>query len=128
MNRNFKLLFLLIPFFQLIQAQTIVSGGIFTPTTWTPEASPYLVTGDIVVFPDASLTIEAGTEIRFASDTKLELRAGDLFVNGTADAPIIFTLNNANPANAIKWKGMEHTEIAGDSNNIVLNHVIFEYA
>ncbi|MEM0994487.1 MAG: T9SS type A sorting domain-containing protein [Bacteroidota bacterium] len=128
MNKNFYLLFVWMLLHQLIFAQTRVGGGIFSAETWTVDASPYLVTADVVVFPDASLNIEAGTEIRFASDTKLELRGGNLFVNGTADAPIVFTLDSDNPADAIKWSGIEHTEIAGDSNAIVLEHGIFEYA
>lgn len=35
----------------LATAQTNVSGGIYTNTTWTKVNSPYVVTGDIVLFP-----------------------------------------------------------------------------
>ena len=44
-------------------AQTTVSGGIYTYTTWTLANSPYLMTNNIVVFPGVTLTIEPGVEV-----------------------------------------------------------------
>ncbi len=46
------------------KAQTIVNGGIYANTTWTLSNSPYLMTGNIVVFPGVVLTIEPGVEVR----------------------------------------------------------------
>lgn len=109
-------------------AQTQVSGGIFTSTTWTLANSPYQVTDDVVIFPDGSLTIEPGVEVRFASGTKLELRAGDLFVNGSEMNPITFTLDASTPSTAPKWVGIENTSLASEAIIVELNHVIFEYA
>lgn len=51
-------------FFQFVNAQTPVQGGIYTNTTWTLANSPYLMTGSVVVFPGVTLTIEPGVEIR----------------------------------------------------------------
>lgn len=46
-----------------LQAQTPVSGGIYQSTTWTRSNSPYIMTGPVVVFPGATLTIEPGVKI-----------------------------------------------------------------
>ncbi len=40
-----------------LYAQTNVSGGVFSNTTWTLSNSPYIVTGPVVVFPNVTLTI-----------------------------------------------------------------------
>ncbi len=45
------------------QAQTPVSGGIYQSTTWARSNSPYIMTGPVVVFPGATLTIEPGTKV-----------------------------------------------------------------
>lgn len=57
-----------------IQAQTEVSGGIYNDAVWTREKSPWLITGDIVVFPDKTLKVEPGVHIRFMGDYYLEIR------------------------------------------------------
>ncbi|MEM6966680.1 MAG: T9SS type A sorting domain-containing protein [Bacteroidota bacterium] len=113
---------------QAILAQTEVSGGIFTPTTWTATASPYVVTSDVVVFPDGSLTIEPGVEIKFNPDTRLELREGDLSAIGTDTAPIIFTVNDTTGTGLATWNGIENTTITNDSVGIALDYVIIEHA
>lgn len=41
-------------------AQTNVSGGILTNTTWTIANSPYLVIDTTVVFPGVTLIYRAG--------------------------------------------------------------------
>lgn len=109
-------------------AQTSVGGGVFSNTTWTVAESPYLVTSDVVVFPNVELTIEPGVEIRFAADTRLELRNGDLFANGNEDNPIVFTLDSENPTGAPKWKGIENTSLQSESIVVELNQVVIEYA
>ena len=115
-------------FTQINHAQTEVSGGLFSATTWTLAESPYIVTSDVVVFPDASLTIEPGVEVRFYSNTRLELRAGDLYATGTAEQPISFTLDAADPTSAEKWNGIENTSTEDEAITIELDYVIFEYA
>ena len=121
------LLFQLI-FLQFGWSQTEVSGGIFEPTTWTEAESPYVVTDDVVVFPDASLTIEPGVTIRFYADTRLELRAGDLHAIGTENAPIVFTTDETNPTNLNKWNGIENTTTTSDSVSVNLDYVTIEHA
>jgi len=44
---------------------TDVSGVINTNTLWNLDGSPYIVTGGVLVESGATLTIEAGVEVRF---------------------------------------------------------------
>jgi hypothetical protein len=65
---------LLLPVSIDIQAQTEVSGGIYNDVVWNRDQSPYLITGDIVVFPGKTLKVEPGVHIRFMGDYYLEVR------------------------------------------------------
>lgn len=44
-------------------SQTIISGGIYSNTTWTKANSPYIITNNIVIFSGVALTIEPGVKI-----------------------------------------------------------------
>ena len=91
--------------FSLAQAQTTVSGGIFSNTTWTKANSPYIVTGNVAVFPGAKLTIEPGVEVRFDAGMSLEVRdSASFFAHGLQSDSIIFTSNESNPAMS-DWNG-----------------------
>ena len=60
---------LLIPFLVSgLLAQTEFEGGIYNNVTWTKENSPYIITGNVVVFPDKILTVEPGVKITFTGD------------------------------------------------------------
>lgn len=105
---SFLFVFLLVVL-QTTSAQTPVSGGIYSNTTWTLANSPYLITSAIVVFPGNTLTIEPGVKIKVQaninqtsgiSDTYLEIR-GNLVAVGTANAPIIFTTDSINSPNYV---------------------------
>jgi hypothetical protein len=92
----------LISFFfgKMVAAQTLVSGGIYTNTTWTLANSPYLMTNNIVVFPGVTLTIEPGVEVRVKENNLsgkpyyLETR-GTINMLGTSAAPITFRADTA---------------------------------
>jgi hypothetical protein len=104
-----------------LRAQTYVSGGIYNNTTWTLSNSPYIVTGDIVVFPGATLLVEPGVTVKFDTSTTIEIR-GKLNAIGTASDSIFFT-SNYTPQQAGDWYGIRTN---GDSVNF--NYCKFEYA
>ena len=101
MKRHFSQTLLFILFLgQNIQAQTIVSGGIYANTTWTLANSPYLMTGNTVVFPGVTLNIEPGVEVRVKengmSGTQYYLETrGTINMVGTSEAPITFRADTA---------------------------------
>lgn len=76
-------------------AQTNVSGGITSNTTWSLSASPYIVTGNITVFPGFTLTIQPGVVVKFDAGTTLEIRQASLIALGTSADSITFTSNSS---------------------------------
>ena len=73
-----------------LNAQTAVSGGIYSNVTWTKANSPYLVTDTVVVFPGMTLTIEPGVSIEFSSPNSWIDVRGTLVANGSAADTIYF--------------------------------------
>ena len=111
-----------------VSAQTYVSGGIFTNTTWTFANSPYIVTGNVVVFPGFSLTIEPGVTVKFDSATSLEIRQATLVAAGTSTDNIIFTSNSANPVMGSWGNSDGGIWINGTSTGTLFNHCLVEYS
>jgi len=103
--------------------QTNVSGGIFTNTTWTLAGSPYIVTDTVVVFPNVTLTIEAGVTVKFDDDIRLEIRQGNLIAIGTAADSITFTSNSLSPTPGI-WGNL----FLNRSTASKFNYCNFRYA
>ena len=96
--------------------QTLVGGAITSNQTWTTANSPYEVTSEIVVYNLARLTIEPGVTVRFRPNTGLVVgyynydytainnaERGALTVNGTAEAPVLFTATSRAPGG---WRGL----------------------
>ncbi len=78
----------------MAQTQVSVTADITTSTTWTAN-NRYILQNQIYVAPGASLTIEAGTVITSPAGGSLAVtRGGQIFVNGTEQAPVIFTSIN----------------------------------
>jgi len=108
-----------------LQAQTIVSGGIYQNATWSLAGSPYVVNGPIVVFPGVTLNIQPGVEIRInnqtSSDIYIETR-GTINCVGTDAQPIkirtLFDTTN------VGWQGFVCTSSQGG----VLNADRFDIA
>src|SRR5260221_145218 len=80
-----------------VNAQTNVSGGIYTNTTWTLAGSPYIVTGNVVVFPGNTLTIARCVTFWFDDQQYLEIRQTTLLATATITDSTTFTNNNPAP-------------------------------
>ena len=107
-----------------VNAQTNVSGGIFSNTTWTLANSPYIVTDTVVVFPNVTLTIEPGVTVKFADTQLLEIRQAKLIAAGTAADSITFTSNSLSPAPGI-YSGIY---LNGGTLTSTFNYCNFIYA
>ncbi|RLC71317.1 MAG: hypothetical protein DRJ03_30330 [Chloroflexi bacterium] len=73
-----------------------VSGVISSDTTWTANKT-YRATGNILVSPGVTLTIEPGTVAKFESGKALVIR-GTLIADGTPDQQILFTSASTLPS------------------------------
>ncbi len=83
--------------------QTYFQGGIYNNTEWSLENSPYIITGDVVLFPDKILTIQPGVQVKFDGFYFLEIR-GTLNAIGNENNRIVFTSNQTSPNNN-DWQG-----------------------
>jgi len=128
-----------------LRADTPVGGVILTDTTWDLAGSPYVVTvaagGSIVVGGDATLTIEAGVEVRFEPGLALLVGwtawgPGTLVARGTEQSPILFTSDQPEPTPG-DWSRIDCLDQAADAtfddnenyqSGCVLEHVTVEYA
>ena len=92
-----------------------VGGTIITDTIWTLANSPYLVDSSITIANGVLLTIEPGVEVRFSSDTSMDVN-GALRAIGTALQPITFTTANPTPQPG-QWQGIIFGPDSDDSRN-----------
>ncbi|MBI5915318.1 MAG: CotH kinase family protein, partial [Bacteroidetes bacterium] len=65
----------------------ILPDTIFQNLTLTAACSPYIAAGDVVLKPNATLTVQPGVEIQFAEGTSLWVH-GDVQMNGSAASAI----------------------------------------
>ena len=94
---------------------TYVEGSITQNTIWTLVDSPFVVSKDVRVYPNATLTIEPGVEVKFGGTFSIII-SGKLYANGT-DKTITFTSNkeepNAGDWNALIFNGTEESTLIG---------------
>jgi hypothetical protein len=75
-------------------AATSVSGPIANDARWTLAQSPYVVTADVSVVANATLTIEPGVRVYFAPGRNLTVMSGALVAVGGGTSPIVFSSKN----------------------------------
>jgi hypothetical protein len=106
------------------------SGHISQNTVWS---SDILITGDVWIDTDITLTIEAGVTVSFlridiandgTGDTDFFVN-GQLLVSGTEADPVIFTSWESTPQ-AGDWNGITHNNTASVYSTI--SHLILQYA
>jgi len=92
-----RLLFILsfVSLINIANAQTYVSGGIYSNTTWTKVNSPYIVVDTVILNPNVTLTIEPGVIVKFADDKFLETNEAKIIAIGTNTDSITFTSNSS---------------------------------
>ena len=89
-------------------------NGEVTEATVLDATVEYELTGSYVVKAGATLTIPAGTVIKATGGTAAYIaveRGAQIFINGTANAPVVMTSSAANPAPG-DWGGLV---ICGDA-------------
>ncbi len=116
MKNKILLLSILLGFIQInLSSQTNVSGVISTNTTWSLANSPYVVVGNVLIEQGISLTIEAGTQIKFDNDKYIKVE-GFILAEGTISNRISFTSNSINPSKS-SWKGIVIRPTGGSQFN-----------
>lgn len=111
-------------FYNFLNAQTFVSGGIFSNATWTNANSPYVVTDTTVIFPGVTLNIQPGVEVRFDDDVILDVRGFVQAIGNPTDS-IEFTSNSSSPHKG-SWSGIFIDNANGGRTTI--NYCVFRYA
>jgi hypothetical protein len=110
----------------------VYSGNIKTDTTWKRTGGPVNIYGDISIENGATLTIEAGVEVRFfvvegtggyEDGAELVVRKGSLVAEGNTGLPVKFT-----SANGVKKMGDWGAIVVEGDNQIILENVVIEYA
>ena len=75
---------------------TYVEGPIEQDTVWTLVDSPFVVSKDVTVYPNVTLTIEPEVEVKFGGNFSLIVEGG-LVAEGTENRMITFTSNRDEP-------------------------------
>lgn len=101
-------------------------GEIRGDEVWAPDLNPHVVTCDVLV-EGGSLTIAAGTEVRFENDTGIlvstEGGTADLLVEGTEERPVELRSNVGEGAGL--YRGLLVGPAAGE---VTLRHTTLESA
>jgi hypothetical protein len=126
-----KILFMKIQvFFSLLifsflqgKAQTNVPASLYSNTHWTTAGSPYIVSGNTVLFNTDTLIIDPGVTVKFNAGAGLEIR-GFMYAFGTPNDSIEFTSNDSTPQIG-SWAGIKVITPNGTISR--LNQVAMSY-
>ncbi|NWJ97645.1 MAG: right-handed parallel beta-helix repeat-containing protein [Chloroflexi bacterium] len=77
-----------------VQAEGHLSGV----NVWSAKESPILVTGDLVIGPGATLTLEPGLTVKMGKEANFRVEGGTLQAEGTPSLPILFISAQEQPA------------------------------
>jgi len=102
-----------------------IGGTISTNTIWNTDTVK--VTADIIIDPEATLTIVAGTFVQMQDNYRITVYGG-IIANGTALDKIAFTSLDSNST----WKGINvkinNSQVDYSNINVKFNHCIFTYS
>ncbi len=104
------------------RAETIVNGDITSDTTWNLDGSPFIVSGNVAIQTNVTLTVEPGVEIKFDSSASLDVY-GTVQCNGTNSQKILFT-SNQNDHQPGDWTGIR----MWDGSSGTFQYCVIEYA
>ncbi|PIV69079.1 MAG: hypothetical protein COS08_05410, partial [Euryarchaeota archaeon CG01_land_8_20_14_3_00_38_12] len=105
-------------------SETWVEGDIYVDTTWTVADSPYIISKNVRVHDNATLTIDPGVEIKFGGDFNITVY-GNLTAVGTEVNKIVFTSNKESPEKG-DWDTIKF--VGGENHSFVMEHCVLEYA
>ena len=103
------------------EIQETAEGSLTEDTIWTAQDGPYLITNNLIVPSEITLTIMPGTTIFFWPNTKLIVN-GTFIAEGEQDNLIRFTIIPDLPGT---WDGLQ---FANTTNYNRITYAILEYA
>ncbi|AAG19663.1 right-handed parallel beta-helix repeat-containing protein [Halobacterium salinarum] len=103
---------------------TYVGTNVTTNTTWTPGEGPYVVTTELTVTENATLTVAPGTTVQVAKDASITV-AGSLDAAGTSTDRVSFTTARPKPQPG-SWTAITYAGTA--DSRLRLANTTVEYA
>ncbi|MBI3941973.1 MAG: hypothetical protein HY326_03095 [Chloroflexi bacterium] len=82
----------------------VLCGTMSQSTTLALSGSPFIISCDLTVSSNVTLTIKPGVVVKFNQNTGLTIN-GTLLAIGTSSQPVTFTANTASPIRGF-WKGL----------------------
>lgn len=115
----------------IAHSDIIIDSHIIADTTWTKAGSPYVVKQAIDIYPNVTLTIESGVEVKFEVGSNLDI-FGALVAIGSESEMIFFTTTQTTPSAGYRyWKGLVFKEngmgTVDDENGNYVSGSILKY-
>lgn len=96
-------------------------GGVFDLGDTTLPVTRYTVTNDILVKPNAKLTLKSGTELNFVNGVGM-LVLGELHVDGVQASPVRFSLANQDGFNLARAASFFEEKIVPATTTATIDH------